>query len=143
MNPFVFGEAVGEEQFIDRKEELKNLVRDLTDGQKIFLIAPRRYGKTSLILEAGKKLAWKGTKVIYVDLFKTASIEQFVAAFSKSISGMRKLNFESAVRFIKDFISEEVKSFTEGLKELPLGKNPPQGSTNDTGCSAGSPGPIS
>jgi hypothetical protein len=35
--------------FVDREDELNRLVRNLTDGQKVFLISPRRYGKSSLI----------------------------------------------------------------------------------------------
>ena len=71
MNPFVFGEVVKDANFIDRKTELETIAKDLLDGQKVFLIAPRRYGKTSLLLAAAEKLKAKGVRVIYLDLFKT------------------------------------------------------------------------
>ena len=48
-NPFKYGEIVKGEDFADREEEFTSLVRDMTDCQKIFMISPRRYGKTSLI----------------------------------------------------------------------------------------------
>jgi hypothetical protein len=48
-NPFVYGEVVPQAAFVDREEELDRLRRDLDDGQKVFLISPRRYGKSSLI----------------------------------------------------------------------------------------------
>ena len=48
-NPFVYGEIVPRAAFIDRDVELDRLIEDLADGQKVFLISPRRYGKSSLI----------------------------------------------------------------------------------------------
>ena len=51
-NPFVYGEVVPAASFVDRIDELDRLVRDLASGQKVFLISPRRYGKSSLIRQA-------------------------------------------------------------------------------------------
>src|SRR5436190_955781 len=52
QNPFVYGEVVPTAAFINRAVELERLVGDLADGQKVFLISPRRYGKSSLIRQA-------------------------------------------------------------------------------------------
>jgi hypothetical protein len=46
QNPFVYGEIVPGEGFVDREVELDRLVTDLAGGQKVFLISPRRYGKS-------------------------------------------------------------------------------------------------
>ncbi len=51
-NPFVYGEVVPAGAFVDRHDELKRLAADLVAGQKVFLISPRRYGKSSLISRA-------------------------------------------------------------------------------------------
>ena len=51
-NPFVYGEVVPATAFVDREAELDRLVSDLAAGQKVFLISPRRYGKSSLIRQA-------------------------------------------------------------------------------------------
>ncbi|HOC19161.1 MAG TPA: hypothetical protein PKK95_12875, partial [Vicinamibacterales bacterium] len=51
-NPFVYGEVVPDAAFVDREVELDRLVRDLLAGQKVFLISPRRYGKSSLVRQA-------------------------------------------------------------------------------------------
>ena len=48
-NPFVYGEIVTSEAFADREQERDRLRRDLASGQKVFLISPRRYGKSSLV----------------------------------------------------------------------------------------------
>ena len=51
-NPFVYGEVVPTASFVDREVELDRLTGDLQAGQKIFLISPRRYGKSSLVRQA-------------------------------------------------------------------------------------------
>ena len=48
-NPFICGEAVKGEHLTDRRNELREIVRDLKSGERIFLISPRKYGKASLI----------------------------------------------------------------------------------------------
>ena len=48
-NPFVYGEIVTAAAFADREDERARLGRDLAAGQKVFLISPRRYGKSSLV----------------------------------------------------------------------------------------------
>src|SRR5687768_10317017 len=48
-NPFVYGEVVTAGAFADRDAERARLGRDLAAGQKVFLISPRRYGKSSLV----------------------------------------------------------------------------------------------
>ena len=52
QNPFVYGEVVPASAFVDREVELERLTGDLLAGQKIFLISPRRYGKSSLVRQA-------------------------------------------------------------------------------------------
>jgi len=39
-NPFIFGEIIDDQNFVNRTAELRQLVRDLADGQKVFLLSP-------------------------------------------------------------------------------------------------------
>ena len=48
-NPFVYGEIVTAAAFANRVRERAHLTADLAAGQKVFLISPRRYGKSSLL----------------------------------------------------------------------------------------------
>jgi hypothetical protein len=75
-NPFVYGEVVPLASFVDRTDELDRLVRNLTDGQKVFLISPRRYGKSSLIRQV---LAVLGRQ-------KIATLELTVSSFSSYVA---------------------------------------------------------
>ncbi|KAF5430937.1 hypothetical protein C5S39_06750, partial [Candidatus Methanophagaceae archaeon] len=64
-NPFRYGEVVTGDDFADRETELKELTRDLKAGQTIFLISPRRYGKTSLIMNVLDTLQNEGFYTAY------------------------------------------------------------------------------
>ncbi|MDD5675507.1 MAG: ATP-binding protein, partial [Chitinivibrionales bacterium] len=105
MNPFIYGENVRGTAFINREKEIRDLEKDLTDSQKIFLISPRRYGKTSLILKVKRALEEKKVKVAYVDLFKCSSLEQMAAALAKELSKFEGVTFEKVFKFIKDIIA--------------------------------------
>ena len=59
-NPFVYGETVSGDNFCDRVLEMKELVADIKNGQNVIIFSPRRYGKTSLIKQALRKVKAKG-----------------------------------------------------------------------------------
>lgn len=66
---FVTGVPVIGEELIGREEELKEIKHLLQTGQSVILIAPRRFGKTSLVLTLLKQLKKEGHYVADVDLF--------------------------------------------------------------------------
>jgi hypothetical protein len=84
-NPFTYGETVSEEAFTDREAELRELESDIRNGQNVVLIAPRRYGKSSLVRAALSRLIAEGILVVEVDLMTTPTKERFAAKLAKSI----------------------------------------------------------
>src|SRR2546430_15434426 len=66
-NPFRFGRIVSGDAFTDREADLVVLERELRGGQNILIEAPRRFGKTSLILEVKRRLQAAGLPVAYLD----------------------------------------------------------------------------
>src|SRR6202171_2796740 len=66
-NPFRFGRIVSGEAFTAREADLVALGGELRDGANILLEAPRRFGKTSLILEVKRRLQASGIPVAYLD----------------------------------------------------------------------------
>jgi hypothetical protein len=72
-NPFVYGEVVPGEAFVDREVELDRLIGDLAGGQKVFLISPRRYGKSSLVRQALDGLARRGALTVEVTVSSFSS----------------------------------------------------------------------
>ena len=51
-NPFSYGGLVSDEAFTDREQELAQLKADVRNTQDVAVIAPRRYGKSSLVRAA-------------------------------------------------------------------------------------------
>jgi len=68
-NPFEFSEPVVGSHFANRRQELQALTSRMLAGQNVFLISPRRYGKTSLILSAQERVRRRGGRTGLANLF--------------------------------------------------------------------------
>src|SRR5690606_12915639 len=84
-NPFVYGEVVPAGAFVDREEELARLSADLRAGQKIFLISPRRYGKSSLIRRALEDAARRGCLTVEVTVSSYSSYLAFLEGYARAV----------------------------------------------------------
>ncbi|MCY7302915.1 MAG: ATP-binding protein [Thermoleophilia bacterium] len=84
-NPFTFGNLALDEAFIDREAELEALLGDLRSGQDVLLVAPRRYGKSSLALRAVRAALEEDILVASCDLMRTPTKQRFAAALAKTI----------------------------------------------------------
>jgi hypothetical protein len=85
-NPFVYGEIVPREAFADREADLDRLVSDLAAGQKVFLISPRRYGKSSLVRQALAGLARRGALTVDVTVSSYSSYIAFLEGYARAIA---------------------------------------------------------
>jgi hypothetical protein len=84
-NPFVYGEIVPRTAFIDRDAELDRLVEDLADGQKVFLISPRRYGKSSLVRQALDILGRRRIATVDVTVSSFSSYVAFLEGYARAL----------------------------------------------------------
>jgi hypothetical protein len=84
-NPFVFGEIIDDANFVNRTEELNQLVRDLADGQKVFLLSPRRFGKSSLVALALLKLKKRHIHTVNLTVSSYSSYAQFLEKFAEKV----------------------------------------------------------
>ncbi len=84
-NPFVYGEIVPAGAFADRVVELDRLVTDLAAGQKVFLISPRRYGKSSLVRQALATLARRRLVTIEVTVSSFSSYVAFLEGYARAL----------------------------------------------------------
>lgn len=103
-NPFIFGENVDGAAFCDRETEQKAFKRDMLDCQKIFLISPRRYGKTSLLKLILKSLKGGGIIPIYVDLYRAASTREFLELYCRSIAEASETTIDKALNFVREVL---------------------------------------
>lgn len=83
MNPFKYGTVVEEPFFFDRQDELKQIVETLKGGNNLVLYAPRRYGKTSLVIKAMREMENDGYQCIYLDFMTIYSRESFIETYTK------------------------------------------------------------
>lgn len=87
-NPFVYGEVVPKSAFVGRRAEVERLVSDLADGQKIFLISPRRYGKSSLVRHAFASLARQRVATLEVTVSSFSSYVAFLEGYVRALAGL-------------------------------------------------------
>lgn len=90
-NPFVFGEIMGAERLVDRKSELQAVEQALQTGAKLFLIGPRRYGKSSILRAARENLAARGVTVLLFNVEAYSDLDSLaraiIAASAKATQG--------------------------------------------------------
>src|SRR3982751_2286439 len=72
--PFPFEGPVPQELLIDRERELDLLARRAADRVNVRLVAPRRYGKTSVTLAHAQRLRATGWRSAHVDFSGVADV---------------------------------------------------------------------
>lgn len=104
-NPFSFSGIVEDPAFCNREKEQTDLTKFIKNSQNVLLYSHRRFGKTSLINRIFKD--FKGIVTIYIDLYGTTSIEDFITALFKGISSV-----ESKMDKLMKLIKEKIISLT-------------------------------
>lgn len=89
-NPFKFGKEVTGYQFYDREAITKELHRKLVDGSSnVVLFAPRRYGKTSLVIKVLEELSvQEGIKGMCFDVTRVTSLARFCETYVNAVYAM-------------------------------------------------------
>jgi len=114
QNPFVYGEVVPAAAFVDRVAELDRLISDLASSQKIFLISPRRYGKSSLIRRALYAMTRRGALTVDVTVSSFSSYLAFLEGYSRGL-----LAAETKWDRARTFIGEVVRSARAEVRYTP------------------------
>jgi hypothetical protein len=102
-NPFVYGEIVPARAFVDRVAELDRLVGDLAAAQKVFLISPRRYGKSSLIRHALAAMARRGALTVEVTVSSFSSYVAFLEGYARALVAA-ETRWDTARKWLFDVI---------------------------------------
>jgi energy-coupling factor transporter ATP-binding protein EcfA2 len=105
-NPFWFGGDVGAEGLVDRDTETAQVERTIRDGSKLFLIGPRRFGKSSILRAASERLAAKGAIVIRVDADPISSLNDLVEKIVTLSASHLKGKVHQVVDNLGDFFSK-------------------------------------
>jgi hypothetical protein len=124
-NPFVFGEIIDDANFVNRTDELNQLIRDLGDGQKVFLLSPRRFGKSSLVALALLKLKKRHIHTVNLTVSSYSSYAQFLEKFAEKVlraAGPWERVKDWATRFARQVKPDVNINMSTGEISLSLGK---------------------
>jgi len=77
-NPFRYGVDFDPNDVIGRKDEITRAVRAIRDGQRLFLIGPRGFGKTSILRAAQASTSRSGAVVLYVNAETSPDVAKLV-----------------------------------------------------------------
>lgn len=79
-NPFEYGRELDRAELVDRQTELEQIQGVVRNRGKLFLVGPRRFGKTSLLAAAGEDAVATGAIVLRFDAEKYETLELLAAA---------------------------------------------------------------
>lgn len=79
-NPFEYGRELDRRELVDREQEIMEIRRVIHNRGKLFLVGPRRFGKTSLLAAAGEAAAAGGVIVLRFDAEKYETLELLASA---------------------------------------------------------------
>jgi hypothetical protein len=119
-NPFVYGEVVPAAAFVDRVAELDRLVGDLAAAQKVFLISPRRYGKSSLISRALAAMARQGALTVEVTVSSFSSYVAFLEGYARALVAA-ETKWDRARTWLKDAVRSARAEVRYAPDASPLG----------------------
>lgn len=90
-NPFEYGRELSRDELVDRRDEIRDIEATIRNRGKLFLIGPRRFGKTSLLAVSSEEAADAGAIVIRQDAEKYETLNLLAAAIladaTKSLTG--------------------------------------------------------
>jgi uncharacterized protein len=84
-NPFQVTMPVGADDVIDREEAISQICALAREGNNARVVAPRRYGKTSVVKQAQRELTRSGGwETVYVDLLGITTLDELTARIERA-----------------------------------------------------------
>jgi hypothetical protein len=104
-NPFEFGRELDAEELVDRDDEVRAVVSAVMEAGKLFLIGPRRYGKTSILHVASERATRSGALVFRYNAEAFPTLEQLAARIVADTASQLTPTLEKAAHGITSFFS--------------------------------------
>lgn len=105
-NPFEFGRELGANELVDRDEEISAVVATIREGSKLFLIGPRRFGKTSILKAAEDRLSRQRAAILRLDAESYPSLDLLVTALISAAASNLKGSVERSGDMIRKFFAK-------------------------------------
>jgi hypothetical protein len=102
-NPFQFGRELAPAELVDREQEVDAVVEALEAGGKLFLVGPRRYGKTSILRAAADRVIARKGVVLRYDAEAFTTLEQLASRMLADTASSLTPTIEKAGIAIREF----------------------------------------
>jgi AAA+ ATPase superfamily predicted ATPase len=102
-NPFKYGGVVRGPYFADRRSEIKELKREMVNLNHVFLVSPRRFGKTCLLLNLIETLEHDAMACAYIDLNAFPAIRSFASALTNLTTAALETNKDKLLKMFSGF----------------------------------------
>lgn len=129
-NPFRYGGIVTGPYFADRTDEIQELQREIENTNRVFLISPRRLGKTCLLHNLMNSLDPKTTSCAYIDLNAFPDLQSFAGSIACLTTRALESNTDKLINLFTGFKHFRPKinlepdgNFSAGLELSTTGKN--------------------
>lgn len=124
--PFIYGKLAVGENFTDREEEKARLIRNFLSGTNTILISPRRWGKSSLVLNAASEIKTidESIMIVSIDMYNIRNEEDFYKTLTESVIRIVSSRMEDVISNVKKFMKQWVPriSFSpDSQQEFSLG----------------------
>jgi len=115
--PFKHGKVINGSYFVNRKRDIAYLQNNFSSKINTIIISPRRWGKSSLVMEASRDLAKKNKKIkfVYLDMFNIRNEAEFYEVFTQKILKASYTNWEERIKKSKLFFKHLLPKFSFGL----------------------------
>ena len=110
----MYGEVVPAAAFVNRVAELDRLIGDLSAGQKVFLISPRRYGKSSLIRQALAAMSRRGALTVETTVSSFSSYVAFLEGYARALVAA-----ETKLDRARTWLRETIRSARAEIRYAP------------------------
>jgi uncharacterized protein len=124
-NPFRYGAPVEAPSFCDRAEELEALTARMRGGIHAFVLSPRRYGKTSLLLEALHRFRKEGGRGGYANLLLCTTEAEAAGIVLTAVArevlrpiGRSRRSIEDVLRHLR--VAPQIEMSPDGKVSLTL-----------------------
>src|SRR5437773_4160557 len=104
-NPFQFGRELAPAELVDRQDEIAACVRTVQNRERLFLIGPRRYGKTSILKAASESLLQNGAIVFRYSAEAYPTIEMLVSRLIADATEKLAGSYEKASEKVRTFFA--------------------------------------
>jgi len=111
-NPFEFGRVLGAEEIIDREEEIQAVRRTIANRGKLFLIGPRRFGKSSVLKAAAELEEREGAVVLRFDAEKYETLDALSRALLLAATRRLEGSWERAAAAVGRFFARLLPEIT-------------------------------